>query len=85
MAKLKKQSSVFYLVLEVLHINLPGGCDADRTYEHASHVCGCGVGAVRRHRDEADVPLHVTAELMVTLDGAKPGVLALGSTANRNN
>lgn len=73
-----------YLVLEMLHVNVPGGRDAYCTHEHASHVRRRRVGAVCRNRDEADVTFHISTELVVTLDGSKPGVLALGSTGNKN-
>lgn len=67
----------------MLHVNAAMGCDPDGLHSHAGHLCAGGVGSMRAHGDEADLPVDIAAGLVVTLDGTQPGVLSLGTAGKR--
>ena len=64
------------------HVYVARGRNSDGADEHTGHMRGRRVGAVRAHRDQADVTLSVATELVVTLYCTQTSVLALGTTVN---
>lgn len=65
--------------MQVLHVNAALCGDSDGLHPHAGHLGAGGVGAVGANGDEADLPVDITAGLVVTLDGTQPGILSLGT------
>lgn len=65
------------------HIYVTRGRDSNGADEHTRHVRGRRVGAVRAHRDQADVALRVAAEFMVALYCTQTSVLTLSTTVKQ--
>ncbi|EHK82903.1 putative metal-dependent RNase [Rhodococcus pyridinivorans AK37] len=64
---------------QVVEIDIPVRAARDDLDTHARHHGGCGIGAVRARRDQADVPIGVAAIEVVVTDREQTRVLALAA------